>query len=639
MTRLRKLGTLMIIASLLLILLCAGCGPKDDVPAKATNTSEETSKPLAYDGTPYLGLVSMEELVLHSSAIARVRFRSVEQGVEQLRWVLADGAHLEYYAGALVITFDVLEYLKGNGGQQVEVVLYDRDGLQRTRAEVEALNEDLLKFRDKRWDDREAIVFLHSGQPILSTENDSDRYYMGYLRAQGELAYTVDSRWAKAWLPDAAAPSANGRASGSSGDAQHFFTKVSSGGGATRQAGNQTETMTLGEIKAFITALEAEVDAGDDTEDYRECVQRKYSWPDEVADYKSWVREQGWDYNKQFNRAIESGGPAGTEVYEGGDYVIVEGESRTTEPTYADDVVVISGQDADLFGHRWPLIATTARPLPEGEYRFYWAEQSPIESLCDAMPEDHRTRNEVVVTVTAPEGTLHEAFFDAVSIASGVGADSSNGVLNPASFTVDGTSTSITGLKWDSGSVVLSLSPYASLSGHKLDFIELDGSVSLSLPASSATEDTTAGTLTWSVPTQPWHNADLLMLRISTLTVTPDPTPVPTAEPTPIPTAGITVTLSPRTVYSLTFADLSIQWNDPASCDSRYIVGIYDSIGNTSIHSYGFYPAPATTSLEMETSWLLDSIADRDWLVRVLCAPSGGDWTLVGEAELRSGLP
>ena len=169
--------------------------------------------------------------------------------------------------------------------------------------------------------------------------------------------------------------------------------------------------------------------------------------------------------------------------------------SRAAEPAWSDDLVVKSGQDAELFAHTWPLIATTARPLPAGAYRFYWAEQGRLNALCDAMPEEHRTRNEIVVTVTAPTGTLHEAFFDPVTIGTGVGADASNGVIKPVSFTVGGSSTSVTGLKWDNGSVVLSLSPHSSLAGQKLDFIDLDGSVSLwPSPVSSATEDTTAGT-------------------------------------------------------------------------------------------------------------------------------------------------
>ena len=118
----------------------------------------------------------------------------------------------------------------------------------------------------------------------------------------------------------------------------------------------------------------------------------------------------------------------------------------------------------------------------------------------------------------------------------GWGADGTNGVLEPSSFSVDGTSTSITSLKWDNGSVVLTLSPHVSLSSHKLDFIELDGSVNLVLEVSSATEDSSAGTLSWTLLDQPWHDGDTLMLRIAAST-TPEPTPVPTAEPTPEPTA------------------------------------------------------------------------------------------------------
>ena len=55
--------------------------------------------------------------------------------------------------------------------------------------------------------------------------------------------------------------------------------------------------------------------------------------------------------------------------------------------------------------------------------------------------------------------------------------------------------------------------------GHRLDFIELDGAVSLSLVVDEATVNPStgsgqAGTLSWTVAEQPWHDGDLLMLRI-----------------------------------------------------------------------------------------------------------------------------
>ena len=624
----RQLSVLVAIAALCSALLYVGCSTTDEAPTAEPSQTSQANRSSGFGeyGVMHLGLITMEELVLHSAAIARVEFVSAEQGVEAIRITGSDQSTRDYYVGAVVITFNVLEYLKGSGGSQIKAILYDGDNRAWTAAEITAAGEDFLAIRDKRWDDRETVVFLHSGELVPSTLTDSDRYYMGLLRANGELAYTVDSKWAKAWLP-AAAPGVGGGARGasSSGDNQRFITNIQDGGSGGGRASGQsstTESMTLAEIKTFVKRIEDEVAAGDGTAAYRDCVEEKYDWVRLTAKYKDSIIDRGDSWQRQFPKRIASGAAAGTEVYTGGDFLRLTDADKASEPSWSDDAIVKSGQDEDLFAHTWPLLATTARPLPAGAYRFYWAEQGRLNALCDAMPEAHRTRNEIVVTVTPPPGTLHEAFFDPVTLASGVGADASNGVLKPTNFSVGGTSTSITGLKWDSGSVTLSLSPHASLSGHKLDFIELDGSVSLSLPASSATEDATAGTLTWSVSAQPWHNADLLMLRI--------------APPLPPP---ITLSLSPRQVVSFTFTNLSLQWNDPASCDTRYLAGVYNPDGDTIVWSYGYHPAPATNALEIEMPVLWRTVPMLDWLVRVHCAPPDGVQTLIGEADLRSGLP
>ena len=47
-----------------------------------------------------------------------------------------------------------------------------------------------------------------------------------------------------------------------------------------------------------------------------------------------------------------------------------------------------------------------------------------------------------------------------------------------------------------------------------MDFIALDGSVSLSLAVADAQVDTATGTLTLKVESQPWKPGDQLMLRI-----------------------------------------------------------------------------------------------------------------------------
>ena len=127
---------------------------------------------------------------------------------------------------------------------------------------------------------------------------------------------------------------------------------------------------------------------------------------------------------------------------------------------------------------------------------------------------------EWTVTVTAPDDTLHEAFFDPVTDGSAVAADGSNGVLKPATFTdANGASATIERIAWEagageSGTVKLKLSPHSGIAGHIVDFIALYGSAPLSLIAAAATVDAAADTLSWSMSSRPWEDGDKLMLRI-----------------------------------------------------------------------------------------------------------------------------
>ena len=114
------------------------------------------------------------------------------------------------------------------------------------------------------------------------------------------------------------------------------------------------------------------------------------------------------------------------------------------------------------------------------------------------VPVEEMGKNELFVTVTAPEGTLHETFFDP------------NEALAVA-FT-DGPVDRIT---WDAGAVTASTDDLDTLAGHTVEFTALDGSVSLSLAVAEAQVDATKGTLTWKVAEQPWQSGDKLMLRIS----------------------------------------------------------------------------------------------------------------------------
>ncbi len=484
-------------------------------------------------GNLYRGPATLEERIAGADVIARVRLRSVSPVSEQL------AGHTGYYA-ALEHRFTVLEYLKGSGGGELVAVGYDPGITYSSSQHASARGNDLRDRRDTRWDDREAIVFLTDAHPELPSSQQANRYWLGTVSFNtGDDYYTITSRHSKRWLPAASAGGASGAAGGSAAEAssagaQRFLLEVpgsapSSETGARGASGQAApaSTITLADMKAKIAAIESAVAAGGGSEAYRDCLYLKYEWEREVRYRKE--RLGGVYHHIRHDQTIASGLPAETLVYTSVQAAYALREYGETEPSDYGEFV-LRGRDEDLFHPRWPGGARTARPLPAGEYKFYFAYRHQEKIICDALPEDELKRHEVFVTVTAPAGAVHEAFFDPADLTPGAGFSASSGVLEPAGFSIGGTAASITGLKWQNGSVVLTLAPYASLSGHTLDFIALDGwSVDPSLPVSSATADSAAGTLTWAVPVQPWRDGDQLMLRIRRGGVPATATPTPTA--------------------------------------------------------------------------------------------------------------
>ena len=136
------------------------------------------------------------------------------------------------------------------------------------------------------------------------------------------------------------------------------------------------------------------------------------------------------------------------------------------------------------------------------------------------MPCNYVLSHEWTVVANAPDGVLHEAFFDPVTVGNAVAADSEDGTLKPALFTgANGATTTIERIAWEpgtgaTGTVQMRLSPHTGIAGHAVDFIALGGSVSLSLDVADATVDAANNTLSWPVVSQPWQNGDELMVRI-----------------------------------------------------------------------------------------------------------------------------
>ena len=464
---------------------------------------------------------SLEWRIVQSDVIARVTLVSVAQVVEEVSGRPSEGD--TGYANALEFKFKALEYLKGSGGSELVAVAIDDYASYATKAEAGARAEDLLGERDTRWDAREAIVFLYDDEPYLPSTRQADRYLLWGLRnAYGQDVYTIASTLNKVWLPaeSASTPVPTAQAGGSSGSAQRFLLEEPPSGARGVLAGlsgGQTATVTLSEMKTKIAELDAEVEAGDGTEEYRDCIGFKYEWEDKVRRIKEERAGQGEGYYyERYDHALASGQAAGSlfhtdELWQ--IWLMVYGE---TIPSKYAGMFQLDGQDEDLFDVEYPGEVSLARPLPAGEYRFYFISMEKELVVCDGLPEEERTREEHFVTVTAPTGTLHEAFFDSVTIGTTIGANASNGVIDPDEFTDSSNDYEIESIVWDDDDdeVVLTLDNHVPLGGYSLDFIELDGSIDTSLDVSDATVNQTAATWTWSLTSAPWEDGDTLMLRI-----------------------------------------------------------------------------------------------------------------------------
>ena len=461
-------------------------------------------------GEEYWGPALLEERILLADVIARVKLLSVSPESDPYDNSGVGTGSKDQYFPALFYRFEVLEYLKGSGAIELVAGVYDGEDIYGTKQGAISKANDLNAGRDVRWDDREAVIFLVSSNPYIPSTQQANHYWFGAIDA-GEYAggsyyddyYTIVSRHFKRWLP--AAPTSG--ASGASGqDEQRFLLDAPSGSGASGASvlSEDTPTITLAKLKQRIAEINMEVGAGDGSEAYWQCVYDTYEWERRIL----WYKGSGIEglMNPRWDQDFNSGMPSGSFVFAD------VGEIRLDYPIVGK--YWLEGLDKDLFTYTHPGKVHSRRPIPVGEYQVYFNYQQPKFLICDGYPDIMRTRLALYITVNAPPGTLHEAFFDPGEAGAEVGFPGASGVLEPAGFTLGSTATEITGLSWQNGSVSLTLSKYVSLDGYSLDFIALEGSVALSLSGDDAAADAAAGTLTWRAASQPWHDGDKLMLRI-----------------------------------------------------------------------------------------------------------------------------
>ena len=520
------------------------------------------------------GFVTLDERIFRSDVIARVTMTSVSTYAQDV-WV--GGYHT-----MLRFNFNVQEYLKGSGGAALTADLKlgypyasppehpDHPGspfiFAFTSAEeaVEVGNDWISNSSGwggaRWWEDRESIIFLEmdssNGNPGAAGQGTSGTYKFlpqdpstfptsDYAYVQGDVGeysgYSIDSERNRVWLPSASASSGAAGASETRfllGDKPEDLESYGASG-ASGASGFATD-ISLASLKARVKAVADLVEEGEDIAGYEECLRARYAS----------MREPYYPYSLDFS--VASGLPAGNAFASGG-------TSRNRYVSYffkgVDEHLFefeIEDTDDDPSNGFWRH-GKNKRPLPQGKYEVEY--HTLRAEMLPCMTE--RISAYWTINATAPDGVLHEAFFDPASFGIGVGASISGdkvGVIKPAEFKHNGANVAIEQIEWSPNlnKVALKLSNQSvSLSGHHIDFIELDASVSLRLDFDDA-ESTATGygqTLSWEVCRQPWYPGDLLMLRIAksataaSATIKPvcvdddKPTATPTPKTAPTPTA------------------------------------------------------------------------------------------------------
>ena len=482
---------------------------------------------------PFWGQPTVKEKVAFSDVIVRATMTTVSADIGTDNIVF------------LKFNLKVSEYLMGTGPSSIVAVWID-SALVDTRPEAEARKAALLAGRDAQWDDREAVIFLidevidHYGPTVTELLGRDDHFFLGYGNPQVDDYYSLHSKSGRYWLPSAGEDSSPGVSSIDDDRAYLLDVPTKSEGSEAQGTTPQTPTVTLAELKTAVRQIAAEIDAGDGSEAFRKCIRAKYSLEGRERQRESEGKELARKSPSQTN--LVSGRPIGTVLHERTSSGIYPNRKSKTWFEGADAALLavtqgdgtpydIDGDDkftADIDGIKFTEKLTTMRPLPAGEYSVVRKEVWATFLDCNYVLDSEWT-----ITVTAPSGTLHEMFFDPVTVGTAVAADATNGVLDPRAFTgASGAAATIGRIAYEpaaagsakSAQVTIEVTPAGALSGQVVDFIGLDGTVSLALSVAKAAVDTANYTLSWPVASQPWNSGDKLMVRVR---AEPELTPAP----------------------------------------------------------------------------------------------------------------
>ena len=492
--------------------------------ATADTAATETGYYNEGAGVSPLSLVppSLDEQIVHSSTIVRAALDSVRADVEEIE----NGAGRPVtYRPVQELRFTVYEYLKGSGTSSILVVVRG-DNVYTHSALALAEANDSLSRRNAQWDSDAAMLFLNAPDPSYEPSSSALAGQDVSIFTLQQSNYGVQTPWdysiatlSRSWLPGSSLPAQ------SQDDARRAATSLSLQTHFLFEPGAPvSERIVVNSLRQEIADWAAKLKNAESKPGYTECLIT------EVAHERA-RRAVPWQ-GITFEAGIASGSSEGSEAWShDGNYGFPRYDRYWLDGPSAAHFRTTRIDDDGSAENGYSHVVTVSRPLVQGQYVVHEYWQLYVAVPCNFYSEDEYLK--WIVTVTAPKGTAHEAFFDPVALAGGgVGADTSGnaGVLSPRHMTVDGKSSSLESLSWRSGRVTLALTDGIDLSGLALDFISLNGNTALSLKANDGTANSAKKTYTWPVADAPWAAGDLLMIRLreaSTIT-TPG---VPSATP------------------------------------------------------------------------------------------------------------
>ncbi len=440
--------------------------------------SEETDS--SYVPARWSVPASLDEQILISDVIARATLKSATSTTEKISGKVVRG-----YRAVHEFRFTIHEYLKGGGPSEALIVVRS-ENVYTTVAEARAVAIYTMSRRTTTWDDRQGVLFLNAldGTSFVRAQYAPTNSVGSSVGATTTTAYEInasayESWWehtvdtnSRGWLPAEKAAS-SGSSSGASGAASVSFTTGGSGF-TTNNSMTSSSTVTLGKLRTRITEIAAMLKAGEGVEGYKDCIYSKIGNERHFRALKTpWTP-------LQFAVSLASGSATGTEVFRkkvNGNPKYYRYYMTGTDKDYFQAPIV--DDDSDPSNGYFRTISIT-RPLPAGKYSVKTHAWHYAHHPCNFKPDNNYS--EWTVTVTAPSGTVHEAFFDPASTSLGVGASGGQGSISPASFNVGGATTTITRIVVSFGSMLsMQISPSVSLSGKHVEFIKVDGTVAARL--------------------------------------------------------------------------------------------------------------------------------------------------------------